>query len=336
MHPLNVRITLGIALGVAALAAIVVPRGWAVTVAQQQCEAAKNSAAGKYAACRQSAAANLAKTGDTAKYAATIAKCQQKFTGAWAKAGEKATASGDTCLDAPLGASAFDGVITDHTDNIKTALEGGSLANCPRALASCAGNLAICGAAQQGERLQTESATCYDGTYEISCAGTGQDGDLQQGLARRYTDNGDGTITDNDTGLMWEKHSSDGSIHDFRNIYTWLNALNFYVPYLNSTSFAGHTDWRLPNVNELHTLVDYGRVYPAMDPVFDVDCIDGCTVTTCSCATYHGRSEFWSSTTSHYTLINSVGFAWMVDFDYGYLHGEGKGLQLTVRAVRGG
>ena len=45
----------------------------------------------------------------------------------------------------------------------------------------------------------------------IPCAGTGQDGDIQAGATLSYTDNGDGTITDNNTGLMWEKKSDDGT-----------------------------------------------------------------------------------------------------------------------------
>jgi hypothetical protein len=58
-------------------------------------------------------------------------------------------------------------------------------------------------------------------TGQTTAYGTGSDGDLQKGTARSYTDNGDGTITDNVTGLMWEKKSDDGGIHDKDNMYTW-------------------------------------------------------------------------------------------------------------------
>src|SRR4030095_1336400 len=61
----------------------------------------------------------------------------------------------------------------------------------------------------------TGQTTCWDSSgVVIPCAGTGHDGDIQAGATLAYTDNGDGTITDNNTGVMWEKLSDDGSIHD--------------------------------------------------------------------------------------------------------------------------
>jgi len=48
----------------------------------------------------------------------------------------------------------------------------------------------------------------------IACAGTGQDGDIQAGAALSYTDNGDRTITDNNTGLTWEKKSDEEVVND--------------------------------------------------------------------------------------------------------------------------
>ncbi|MGH8864149.1 MAG: hypothetical protein ACREVZ_05825 [Burkholderiales bacterium] len=48
----------------------------------------------------------------------------------------------------------------------------------------------------------------------IPCRGTGQDGDIQAGATLKYKDNGNGTITDRNTKLVWEKKSADGGIHD--------------------------------------------------------------------------------------------------------------------------
>ena len=56
--------------------------------------------------------------------------------------------------------------------------------------------------------------------------------------------NGDGTITGNNTKLMWAKKSDDGTIHDKDNSYTWANAFAVHIATLNSTNFAGHNDWR--------------------------------------------------------------------------------------------
>src|SRR5919197_1060292 len=129
----------------------------------------------------------------------------------------------------------------------------------------------------------TGQTTCWNsnGTV-ISCPGTGQDGNLRKGAALSYTDNGDGTITDNDTGLVWEKLSMDGSVHDVSNTYTWDNAFSVHVAMLNSTNFAGHTDWRLPNVKELESIVNYQNVAPFVSPAFNNNCTPGCTVLTCS------------------------------------------------------
>jgi hypothetical protein len=112
--------------------------------------------------------------------------------------------------------------------------------------------------------------------------GTGSDGDLQKGLARSYTDNGDGTITDNTTGLMWEKKDRSGSIHDYGNTYTWgmtsspytMNGtmVTTFLAGLNAPPcFAGHCDWRIPNRNELESLVNLQNVNPAADTVFNTN-----------------------------------------------------------------
>lgn len=83
-----------------------------------------------------------------------------------------------------------------------------------------------------------------------------------------FVDNGDGTVTDNATGLMWMQSGSSGT-------GTWEEALNW----AENLEYAGYTDWRLPNAKELQSLVDYTRAPdasdtlqqgPAIDPVFDV------------------------------------------------------------------
>ena len=117
----------------------------------------------------------------------------------------------------------------------------------------------------------TGQTQCWDtaGTA-IPCAGTGQDGAIRAGAALSYTDNGDGTITDNNTGLMWEKKSVDDSIHDVNTVYTWDNAFAVHIAGLNASGgFAGHTDWRLPNVKELQSIVDYELTIPAVSPAFE-------------------------------------------------------------------
>ena len=181
--------------------------------------------------------------------------------------------------------------------------------------------------------LATGQAQCDQGAGTLgACPGSpaGQDGAVPAGTARSYTDNGDGTITDNVTGLMWEKLSDDHSVHGWDQGYTWYDAFEVKIAALNSGGgFAGHADWRLPNVNELRSLADYGTLSPAIDPVFNTGCAFGCTVTTCSCTQPWG---YWSST----TYQNVTTAAWRMDFFDGNQGAVTKSNGLLVRAVRGG
>src|SRR5947208_8363266 len=190
----------------------------------------------------------------------------------------------------------------------------------------------------------TGQMTCWDSSGNvIPCAGTGQDGDLRKGAPLSYTDNGNGTVTDNNTGLVWEKLSRDGSVHDVNNTYTWASAFTGHVATLNSTSFAGHTDWRVPNYKELVSILNLQNNLhdgvPAVSPAFNTNCTPGCTVTTCSCtATSNGSGlagqppYYWSSTTD----AGSPDSAWSVDFSLGSVASGGKAYTFFVRAVRGG
>lgn len=177
--------------------------------------------------------------------------------------------------------------------------------------------------------LKTRQVKCYAAGPEIPCAGTGQDGEVQRGSEPSYVDNSDGTITDTRTGLMWEKLSADGSIHDVRTQYTWAEAFATKVAALNSGSFAGYSDWRLPNVNELHSMVNYGAISATVDGVFNTGCPLNCTVTTCSCVEW---ASYWSST----TVEGNPQYAKIVNFHEGDVNSSGKALTIVhrVRAVR--
>ncbi|HEY5975905.1 MAG TPA: DUF1566 domain-containing protein, partial [Geobacteraceae bacterium] len=103
---------------------------------------------------------------------------------------------------------------------------------------------------------KTGQTGCFDDTGTIiSCAGTGQDGEIRAGVTwpvPRFMDNStvspaDRTVTDELTGLVWAK---DGI---FPGAYAWQEVLA-YIKTLNDSNYLGHNDWRLPNVNELKSL----------------------------------------------------------------------------------
>ena len=153
-----------------------------------------------------------------------------------------------------------------------------------------------------------------------------------------YHDNGDGTVSDLNTGLMWEKKGDNGGLHDKDNVYQydgdglqetiwdWLDDVNVE----GGTGFAGHNDWRIPNVKELQSIVNYGAELPAVSSEFNTGCIAGCTVTSCSCTQTAGF--YWSSTTEPL----GPSYAWSVRFADGAVDTRSKANNYNLRAVRGG
>lgn len=124
--------------------------------------------------------------------------------------------------------------------------------------------------------------------------------------AGSFTDNGDGTITESTTGLIWEKVPGAST-------YTWINAL----AHCEGLSLAGRTDWRLPDRQELKSLVDPSRSNPSIDPAFNGNC---------------QPYAHWTST-SYYNVPNS---AWVVGFGSGNALTHGAGNSNYARCVRGG
>ena len=118
-------------------------------------------------------------------------------------------------------------------------------------------------------------------------------------------DNGDGTVTDTSTGLMWQQSTSNSDI------LPWTAALS----YCENLTLAGYTDWRLPNIKELRTIVDTQTCNPAIDTEYFPDTM---------------RSDYWSSTTREV----SPSSAWTIDFSYGEDFDNGKTEDQYVRAVR--
>jgi hypothetical protein len=194
-----------------------------------------------------------------------------------------------------------------------------------------------------------EPVTPFPATGQTTCYCPGDDGEVTAGAALSYTDNGDGTITDNNTMLMWEKKDDGGGIHDQHNEYGWTEALSSFLGALNDTcegeglvpcdsddlcgaggqcGFAGYRDWRLPNVKELQSILNYQAVAAVSAPLKS-PCLPGCAGPECSCTRW---SYYWSSS----TYAAEPNRAWSVRFKFGHVTTLPKGHTYFVRAVRGG
>lgn len=138
-----------------------------------------------------------------------------------------------------------------------------------------------------------------------------------------FLNQGDGTITDQATGLMWAQTDS-GSGMD------WEQALA-YAQAQNTANYLGYSDWRLPNAKELQSLVDYTRspgaknlanVGPAIDPLFK------CTGITNEVGTAN-YPYYWTSTSAKVSAEEPSDAAWYVAFGHAVgsdgkdLHGAG-------------
>lgn len=159
----------------------------------------------------------------------------------------------------------------------------------------------------------TGQIECYGDGYQFTSWPSpgqpfyGQDAQYE-GPQPAYQDNGDGTVTDLNTGLMWQQGDTHLSPHP-----------HFYKArrYCESLTLAGHSDWRIPDRRELLSIVDYGRFNPAINPVFS----------------FCYSSDYWSGDTD---ASGGGGEAWCVDFNYGDVDHWDKGDYRHVRCVRGG
>ncbi len=181
----------------------------------------------------------------------------------------------------------------------------------PEEILECPACDSCCPSSSQMRLPATGQTRCYNAVgSQIDCADPGFPGQEmfhQPGCptAGRFVNNDDGTVTDNCTGLMWQRATAPGT-------HTWANALK----YCDSLELAGHDDWRLPNIRELESIVDRGRGNPAIDPAFQ--------------SSAAANSWYWSST----TYVAGPSYAWLIGFIAGVVDGDVKNSTLNVRAVR--
>jgi hypothetical protein len=218
----------------------------------------------------------------------------------------------------------------------------------------------------------------FPATGQTTSYVAGDDGALRAGAPLRYRDNGDGTVTDKNTDLMWEKKDqASGGPHNWDNTYPWQGTCSSdaskvcgtdadcssggkcnvsgggqtifqWIAELNTPPcFARHCDWRIPNIKELQSIVDYELYLPPVEAAFNNNCTSGCMVdganntTACSCTQSAGPSKgyYWSSSTyAPSPIVPPPGsmLAWGVLFGDGDVLSAGKTDHDYVRAVRCG
>ena len=136
------------------------------------------------------------------------------------------------------------------------------------------------------------------------------DADIVSGAQPSFTDNSNGTITDNRTGLMWVKDGLSAPGADSG--LSWEDA----GKYCQDLTFAAYTDWYLPNVRELMSIVNYQNINPTIDTGYFT--------------TWNG--PYWTST----TYMSGTGSAWKVYFNDGSVVATPKANGNFIRCVRVG
>lgn len=165
--------------------------------------------------------------------------------------------------------------------------------------------------------LRTGQIYCWatSGAF-IDCAGTGHDGDYQSGasVSPRFMDNLDGTVTDNLTDLIWLKNANCFGGTGWARALEYANKLEDGSCGLSDGSAPG--EWRLPNIKELQTLIDFGLAYPALPTGHPFTLVK--------------TRLYWSATTYPRWPDN----AWGASFSSGYLRRASKTGRQQVWPVR--
>ncbi len=186
--------------------------------------------------------------------------------------------------------------------------------------------------------VDTGQTTCYNNSREISCPQPGQPfygQDAQYtGVQPAYQDNGDGTITDLNTGLMWQK-TPGGKV-------TYTEA----VANARTFQLGGYNDWRLPSIKELYSLILFSGTDPSGPDIstpipfidtkyFDFEYGDSNAGERLIDAQYWSSTEYVGSVFGGSAAVFGVNFADGRIKGYGLAGHGGQSMRQFVRYVRG-
>lgn len=246
----------------------------------------------------------------------------------------------DTCDDSTgcAHAAVADGTKCDDGDACTPVdtCQGGACRKCP-----------LPGFCDNGVPCDDEEGFCISTVcaFDQDC-GTGETCVVNTPPSPRFVDNGDGTVTDRQTCLMWEQKTSavnnftnPSDLHDPDNQYQWSSSgtapdgslfTGFLTGLNTGTGLAGHIDWRLPTSGGTSSSPSGER--RELESILDLSA-NGCgTGSPCISATFGPTwaGSYWSLSSPTPTT------AWMVSFGNGNVALNNKGNSVFVRAVRGG
>ncbi|MCI5191806.1 MAG: DUF1566 domain-containing protein [Candidatus Electrothrix sp. AU1_5] len=161
--------------------------------------------------------------------------------------------------------------------------------------------------------------------------GTSMGGSQQDRRIGQYIDHGNGTVTDTKTSLMWKRCSEglsgDNCEHGKAEKYTWDEAKQRF----KNVDYAGYSDWRIPTIDELRTLIYCSK---GVEKSLRSWCKDGSTEPTINQQAFPNTvdSSVWSGS----PFANDLGSGWGVYFNYGHSFAGFRNAYYAVRLVRGG
>ena len=198
----------------------------------------------------------------------------------------------------------------------------------------------------QGRDADSNTNTDSDGHAGFSFTKLDADGDTLDASAESWS-----CVQDNTTGLIWEVKTddNDGGLHDKDHTYTWYDSdestnggavgelaangdtcygytsgdtdtycnTEAFVNRVNDVGLCGAKDWRMPDINELSSIVNFGRLNPSIDTDYFPNT---------------GSSYYWSASPD----ANNIANAWRVYFYSGYKADVGRSNDYRVRLVRSG